>query len=232
MVGPPGTRALAEHLIRSHQLAIRAQAQALGLPQAGASFEAIEIEDGWSETRGELALRAGALPGGPLPALAYRFEAAGRSVVVAPTGWAPAALLGFARGAHVLVHEAAFVPTPDLAQEIGLDVDTERLRREGALHTSIEAVGELASRAGVETLVLVRLRPPPVYDLQITEPRRRPLRRAHRDRRRRRRDHTVRPASSGGSGRSRSRLRSGRSAGSGGRSSAGLSPVKRRRCSR
>lgn len=168
LLGPPGTRALAEHLISAHRLAIRAQAQALGLPQAGASFEALEIEDGWSEARGELALRAGALPGGPLPALAYRFEAAGRSVVVAPTGWAHEALLGFARGAHVLVHEAAFVPTPDLAAEIGLDVDAERLRREGALHTSIEAVGELARRAGVETLVLVRLRPPPVYDLQIT----------------------------------------------------------------
>jgi ribonuclease BN (tRNA processing enzyme) len=29
-------------------------------------------------------------------------------------------------------------------------------------------VGALAARAGVGTLVLVRLRPPPVYDLQIT----------------------------------------------------------------
>ena len=90
------------------------------------------------------------------------------AIVVSPTGWAREALLGFTRGAQVLVHEAAFVPAPDLAEEIGLDMDAERLRREGALHTSIEAVGELASRAGVETLVLVRLRPPPVYDLQIT----------------------------------------------------------------
>jgi ribonuclease BN (tRNA processing enzyme) len=168
LVGPAGTHALAEHLIAAHQPAIRAQAEALGLPETGAGFETLEIEDGWSEARGELSLRAGALPGGPLPALAYRFEAGGRSVVVAPTGWAHDALVGFARGAHVLVHEAAFVPTPDLAAEIGLDVNTERLRREAVLHTSIEAVGDLARRAGVETLVLVRLRPPPVYDLQIT----------------------------------------------------------------
>jgi ribonuclease Z len=168
LVGPPGTRVLAERLIAAHGPAIRAQAEALDLPEAGAGFETLEIEDGWSEARGSLALRAGALPGGPLPALAYRFEAGGRSVVVAPAGWAPDALVDFARGAHVLVHEAAFVPTPDLAEKIGLDVDSERLRREGALHTSIEAVGDLAHRAGVETLVLVRLRPPPVYDLQIT----------------------------------------------------------------
>jgi len=168
LLGPPGTRALAERLSAAYRPAIRAQAQALGLPEAGARFEAFELEDGWSEARGELALRAAALPGGPLPALAYRFEAGGRSVVVAPTGWAHDALVGFARGAHVLVHEAAFVPAPDLAAKLGLDVDAERLRGELALHTSIEAVGDLARRAGVETLVLVRLRPPPVYDLQIT----------------------------------------------------------------
>ena len=31
------------------------------------------------------------------------------------------------------------------------------------------AVGGLAARAGVDQLVLVRLRPPPVYDLQVTQ---------------------------------------------------------------
>jgi ribonuclease BN (tRNA processing enzyme) len=29
-------------------------------------------------------------------------------------------------------------------------------------------VGGIAARAGVKTLVLVRLRPPPIYDIQIT----------------------------------------------------------------
>jgi ribonuclease BN (tRNA processing enzyme) len=113
-------------------------------------------------------VRAGALPGGPLPALAWRFEADARVAVVAPTGWAPDALAEFARGAALLVHEAAAIPDPELAREIGLDVSPERLRREGALHTSLEGAGRLAQRAGVETLVLVRLRPPPIYDFQVT----------------------------------------------------------------
>jgi ribonuclease Z len=168
LLGPPGTAALAEGLLAAHGRAIHAQAEALGLPEAGAGFDVLEIADGWSEARGGIERRAGALPGGPLPALAYRFEAGERSVVVAPAGWAHDALVRFARGAHVLVHEAAFVPTPDLAAKIGLDMDAERLRGELELHTSIEAVGDLARRAGIETLVLVRLRPPPVYDLQIT----------------------------------------------------------------
>ena len=55
-----------------------------------------------------------------------------------------------------------------LAAEIGVAEDPERLRREAALHTSIYDVGLLARRAEVGSLVLVRLRPPPVYEFQIT----------------------------------------------------------------
>ncbi len=168
VVGPKGTGALTAALVASHRAGIEARAAALGLPEAAARFEVFEVAGGWSGDAGELGVRAGALPGGPLAALAWRFESGARSVVVAGTGWAPDPLIAFAREADVLVHEAAFVPTPELAEEIGLTVEPERLRREAALHTSIDDVGELAARAGVKTLVLVRLRPPPVYDLQIT----------------------------------------------------------------
>ena len=51
---------------------------------------------------------------------------------------------------------------------MGLEEDPERLLREAALHASFEAAGAIARRAGVDTLVLVRLRPPPVFDFQIT----------------------------------------------------------------
>jgi ribonuclease BN (tRNA processing enzyme) len=167
LVGPPGTRELAEALVAGHRHGIAAGA-ALGLEAAGAGFEVTEIGDGWSEGLGDLRVRAAALPGGPVEALAYRFEWRDRSAVVGGPGWAPDALVDLARGANLLVHEAVFVPTPELAARIQLDVDPERLRREAALHTSIDQVGSLAQRAGTETLVLVRLRPPPVYDFQIT----------------------------------------------------------------
>ena len=91
-------------------------------------------------------MRAAALPGGPLDALAYRFEASGRSIVVSGTGWAPDALVGFARGASVLVHEAAFIPEPEIARELGIDAEAERLRREIALHTRSRTWGR--SRRG------------------------------------------------------------------------------------
>ena len=108
------------------------------------------------------------LPGGPTPTLAYRFSGGERVLVTAPVGWGREALADFARGANALVRDAVFIPGPELVEELQIDVDPERLQREAALQTAIEEVGGVAQEAGVPTLVLVRLRPPPVYDLQIT----------------------------------------------------------------
>jgi len=166
--GPVGTRALAERVEASARAGIEARARGFGIDPDPPRFEVEEIGDGWRARRGELEMRAGALPGGPTEALAYRFEWRGRSAAIGGAGWAPDAIAELARGVHVLVHEAVFVPSPELAQEMGIEEDPERLRREAALHTSIEDVGDVARRAGARTLVLVRLRPPPVFDLQIT----------------------------------------------------------------
>jgi ribonuclease BN (tRNA processing enzyme) len=127
-----------------------------------------EISDGWSETRDDLSIRAAELPGGPLPALAYRFEGGGRSAVVAGAGWSRDAVVGLAGGADLLVHEAVYVPTEQQAIEMGYDAAPEALARAAAEHTSIDRVGPLARDAGVRTLVLVRMRPPPLYAIQIT----------------------------------------------------------------
>jgi ribonuclease Z len=167
LLGPPGTRALAEATLAALRPGIEARARALALEDPPPGIEVLEIGDGWSEMLTELSVRAGALPGGPTAALAYRFERRGRSVVVGGPGWAGDALVALAKGAQLLVHEAAFVPSPEQVREAGLH-DPEPLRREAALLTSLEDAGDRARRANVGTLVLVRLRPPPVFDLQVT----------------------------------------------------------------
>ena len=53
-------------------------------------------------------------------------------------------------------------------QEAGIEVAADQLEREATLHSSFRSVGSLAQQLGIETLVLVRLRPPPVFDLQVT----------------------------------------------------------------
>ncbi len=168
VVGPPGTRALTDGLITAHRSGFEARAGGMGIRSAAPSFEVVEISGGWSEQAGALRVRAGELPGGPIDALVYRFEARERSAVIAGTGWAEAALIEFARGANLLLHEAVYIPTPEIAEQMEFDEAPELLLRAAREHTAIDAVGALAQKAGVETLVLVRMRPPPVYDLQIT----------------------------------------------------------------
>jgi ribonuclease BN (tRNA processing enzyme) len=167
VLGPAGTATLVEQLLAAYSIGAGALGRALPLSSLGANIEVLEVGDGYSEEMGDVSLRAGALPGGTLPALAWRFERGKRSVVVSGTGWSPDALVEFARGADLLVHEAVFVPLPEDIEDAGVIADPERLIREAELHTSIEEVGALATRARVKQLALVRMRPPPFYTFQI-----------------------------------------------------------------
>jgi len=166
LVGPAGTRDLARGLEAAHAAGVAARGTSLGLPTEGARFEVVEITDGWEARSGALAVRAASLRGGPVPAMAYRFEAAGRVAVVGTAGWGEEALVVLAQGADLLVHDAFWSGSLEQAIEAGAD-DPDRLRREAAWLTPLEDVGAIAARAGVGTLVLTRLRPPPLYDFMF-----------------------------------------------------------------
>jgi len=165
LVGPPGTRAVARGIEAAHAAGIAARAASFDLPTDGARFEVVEVGDAWEATSGEIAVRAVALPDGPAPAVAYRFEAAGRAVVVGTAGWGEAALVALADGADLLVHDAFWSGSMERAIEEG--ADAERIAAEAEWLTPLEDVGALATRAGVETLMLTRLRPPPLYDFMF-----------------------------------------------------------------
>jgi ribonuclease BN (tRNA processing enzyme) len=167
VIGPRGTAELVAGLLAAHRIGIQAEIEGLGLPPAGAEIEAIEIETGWSHDFDGLKVTAGALPGGPTPAFVWRIEKDDRTLAIAGHGWAPDAVVSFAKGADTLVHEAVIVPDAEGAEAAGVLVDPELLRKEAALHTLLENVGEVAKRSRVANLVLVRMRPPPFYDFQV-----------------------------------------------------------------
>lgn len=167
LVGPPGTKALAAGIEQAYAGPIAAAAAALGLSPDAAHIEALEIGDGWHEEKNGLTLRAAALPEGPFPALAYRFESGGRAIVVSGVGFGRDALVALAKAADVLVSEAMHTPTIERATTEQAP-EAERIAKEAALHTHAAASGEVARRAGVRELVLVRLRPPPLHDRQYT----------------------------------------------------------------
>jgi ribonuclease BN (tRNA processing enzyme) len=126
----------------------------------------VELEDGAEFEVAELAVRVAELSGGPFPALAYRIEADGRSVVLASVGFASESLVALGRGADLLVHEAIYGASLEAALEEAGAARAEILRREAAIHPRLEDIGSVAREMGVATLVLTRLRPPPVFDFQ------------------------------------------------------------------
>jgi ribonuclease Z len=163
--GPPGTGALMAGLQAAHESGREALSRVWALPGAGAGVEVRELEDGQELEIGALRVRVAALAGGPLPTLAYRVEGEGRAVVVTSAGFDPERVATLSEGADVLVAGAVYGASLEAAAEAGID-RLEILESEAAHHFRLEDVGGLAARAGVRTLVLVRLRPPPVFDFQ------------------------------------------------------------------
>ena len=169
VVGPTGTRSLVEGISAAHAAGNAAMAEALGLPEDGARIDVQEVRDGHTEEVGPLTIEARALPGGPLPTLAWRFTDGQSRIVVSGAGWGHEELASFAGGADVLVHEAAYLPTVAELEGTGAVVeDADRIDRDRALHTLIDDAGRLATDAQVDRLVLVRLRPPPFFEIQMS----------------------------------------------------------------
>lgn len=91
-------------------------------------------------------------------ALAYRFDAADRSIVISGDTRPSEALVRLAKGADVLVHEAM------LSEHVGELIrwlpDRERLLKSVlGHHTTAEQAGQVAAEAGVKLLVLSHLVP-------------------------------------------------------------------------
>ncbi|MBC8187515.1 MAG: hypothetical protein H8E78_04820 [Proteobacteria bacterium] len=168
IIGPTGTRQLVESLERAHAAGRDALGSSIALPAEGGRFDVTEVSDGYQEEIGRLKIEARSLPGGPLPTLAWRFSDDKRRIVVSGSGWGQEVLASFAGGADVLVHEAAYIPSVAELEGTGAEVPhPERHELEAKFHTSILEVGKLATDAQVDRLVLVRLRPPPFFDLQV-----------------------------------------------------------------
>ncbi|MFK7896335.1 MAG: MBL fold metallo-hydrolase [Myxococcota bacterium] len=169
IVGPVGTVAFVEALEEAHAVGRDALGPALDLEDAGGRIQVEEVGDGFSEDISGLRIEARSLPGGPVPTLAWRFSDGEKRIVVSGSGWGFDELTRFAANANVLIHEAAYLPTVEELEGTGAEVPhPERVELEAKLHTSILDVGDLAREAQVDNLVLVRLRPPPFFNLQVS----------------------------------------------------------------
>lgn len=89
------------------------------------------------------------------PALAYRFDMPGRSVVVSGDTTYSDNLVQLAQGADLLIHEAMYAGGVDRLAAGNLRLKDHLLRS----HSTTEQVGLVAARAGVKKLVLSHLVP-------------------------------------------------------------------------
>ena len=102
-----------------------------------------------------------------VPAFAYRFDAADRSIVISGDTTPVQSLVTLARGADILVHEALY-DTAAVDRLVASVPNATDLRRSIlSHHTTAEDAGRIAADAGVGTLVLSHLIP--AEDAAITD---------------------------------------------------------------
>lgn len=94
-----------------------------------------------------------------VPAFAYRFDTADRSIVISGDTARSDNLIKLAQGADVLVHEALYLPAVD--RLVARVPNASTLKQHiVASHTTAEDCGRIAAAAGVKTLVLSHFVPP------------------------------------------------------------------------
>ena len=113
-----------------------------------------------------LVVRAFAVDHRPVePAFGYRFEFAGRSVVISGDTGPSDSLVANAKGADLLVHEALATHMIDRVRHIAEQRNQQRLAKMMGdiinYHTTPAQAADIARKAGVHMLALTHLVPPP-----------------------------------------------------------------------
>ena len=155
LYGPSGTKRLSHAMLDFFHDDIHYRRDLLEKhPAAGATINTHIVREGVVYDDGDVRVIAFVEDHKPVvPAFGYRFESRGKVIVVSGDTRPNENLVKFAKGADVLVMEA-FLP------EHFLRVDTpEVAARLMRYHTRAEEAGEIATRAGVKTLVLTHLIP-------------------------------------------------------------------------
>ena len=148
-------------------------------PPAGAGLQArpFVIPDGQDQVvvlnDGGLKITAFRVDHGPVkPAVGYRFDYKGRSVVISGDTSITATTAAQAKGADLLLHDALSPELVKLLHDSSLAADRPKRAKIFAdipnYHASPEGVADLASKAGVKGLVLTHVVPPlPIRALEV-----------------------------------------------------------------
>lgn len=147
--GPPGTKAMVEHLLAAYAEDIRNRLD--GLEPANTTGHRVnvhEIADGHTYRDGNVTVRAFAVPHGDWQhAFGYRFESPDRSIVISGDTRASDAVVRACNGCDVLLHEV-------YSAERFKAREPEWQRYHANAHTSTSELAALATRAQPKLLVM------------------------------------------------------------------------------
>lgn len=155
LYGPSGTERLSKAMLEFYAADIHIRRDLTeNLPAAGATIKTHIVHEGVVFDDGVVRVTAFAVDHRPVePAFGYRFDCGGKSIVITGDTRPSPNVVKHAKGADVLVTEA-YLP------EHFLKVDSpEVAKRLMSYHTSAEEAGDVATAAGVRTLVLTHLIP-------------------------------------------------------------------------
>lgn len=166
--GPPPLEQMTRQFLEMNEADIGTRVADEGRPPLAPLIRAHDISKGGQIFSDDNVKVTSALVDHPpiATALAYRFDTANRSIVISGDTKVSPSLIGLARGADVLVHEAIIPSAVDrLIRNVPNAPDLKRSIL--SHHTPAEDVGRVAAAAGVRKLVLSHLIP--AEDPEVTE---------------------------------------------------------------
>ncbi|HET6914219.1 MAG TPA: MBL fold metallo-hydrolase [Rhodanobacteraceae bacterium] len=165
--GPPPLKRMTELFLQMDDYDIQVRIRDEGRPPLARLIVPHEITQGGVVMQDANVKVTAALVQHPLvkPAFAYRFDCPDRSIVFSGDTRPSGNLIELARGADILVHEV--IDLRAIESVVKNEAQARRLRRHLLdAHTPMSQVGQVATQAGVKTLVLNHFVPgaPPIPD--------------------------------------------------------------------
>ena len=142
--GPDGTNAMMSHLAEAYQFDIQIRQIDDKLPRQGVAVVAHDIQQGLVYDRAGIRVTAFLVDHGVVkPALGYRIDFSGHSVVLSGDTRYSENLIGFSQQVDVLIHE---VIDPDTFRAKNPSMSAERLQAIAAHHTTAELAGTILTQ--------------------------------------------------------------------------------------
>src|SRR5215470_8510007 len=161
--GPAGTREMMSHLEEAYQFDIQIRQMEGKLPAQGVAVVAKDIEQGVVYDNAGIKVTAFAVDHGQVkPAMGYRIDFAGHSVVLSGDTRYSENLIQFSQGADVLIHE---VVDPDAFRRKNPSFSPERLQTIVGHHTTAEQAGRVFAQVKPKLAVYSHIVPGDSTDL-------------------------------------------------------------------